>query len=247
VEGVRQLDVTSSTRVSDTSRAAGAHADSRTRRPDWAADVFAVLYGVVTTLVVHGYQFGRGNHTVYLLDPLRRAFPELLTNDWFTTSTLQYHTIFGWVSGWLMRVGQIERAFIVGYVALAVLLNVAWFKLVRRMGGSRLTYLLSVLLYYLSAAGAGLGVYQFLQDSSFLPSNISNVAMLWGIYLWMSRRYGWAGVALGIAGVFHLNHAVVALGLWMALSVWQRIIPTRGYWIGTAVVAVLCLANIGWR
>ena len=31
----------------------------------------------------------------------------------------------------------------------------------------------------------GLGMYHFLQDSSFLPSNVANVAMLWGVYLWV--------------------------------------------------------------
>lgn len=262
------MDVAIATPQPHAFEAAGARADARARRQDRVADAFAVLYGVVTTLVVHGYQYGRSNHTVYLLDPLRQARPELLTNDWFTTSTLQYHTIFGWISGWLMEIGQIERAFIAGYVALAVLLSVAWFRIVRRLGGSRLTFLLSVLLYYLSAAGAAMGGYQFMQDSSFLPSNIANVAMLWGIYLWMTRRYAWAGVALGVAGAFHLNHAVVAVGLWGALSVWALytrespaapadgfadeahprqpvgILSRRGYWIGTAFVGVLCLVNI---
>jgi hypothetical protein len=212
---------------------------------DRIADAFAILYGVAVALVVHGYQFGRGNHTVYLLDPLRRAYPDLLANDWFTTQTLQYHTIFGWLSAALMKVGLIEEAFVGGYVALIVLFNVAWFLIVRALGGSRLTFLVSVLLYYLSAAGMAMGFYQFIQDSAFLPSNVSSVAMLWGIYLWMTRRYAWAGAALGIAGVFHLNHAVVGIGLWFVLSVWGGTpLARRGYWIGAAVVAVLCLGNI---
>src|SRR4051794_41380200 len=55
----------------------------------------AVAFACALTLCVQGYQFGQSNHTVYLLDPLRRAHPELLKNDWFTTQTLQYHALFG--------------------------------------------------------------------------------------------------------------------------------------------------------
>ena len=64
--------------------------------------------------------------------------------------------------------------------------------------------LLSVALYYLSAAGTGLGSYQFLQDSSLLPSNIAAVAMLWGIWLWVIGKPKCSGVCFGVAGIFRL-------------------------------------------
>ena len=44
--------------------------------------VFALLLGVALTLTLRGYQFGGGNHTVYLIEPLREVHPELLANDW---------------------------------------------------------------------------------------------------------------------------------------------------------------------
>ncbi|MBC8105430.1 MAG: hypothetical protein H7Z14_02475, partial [Anaerolineae bacterium] len=53
-------------------------------------DALAVAIGTLITLVVSGYQFGRGNHTVYLLEGLRITDPTLFRNDWFVTSTLQY-------------------------------------------------------------------------------------------------------------------------------------------------------------
>ncbi|MGH7214562.1 MAG: DUF6798 domain-containing protein, partial [Tepidisphaeraceae bacterium] len=94
-------------------------------------------------------------------------------------------------------------------------------RLTIALGGTRMTYLFSALLYYLLAGGTGLGMYQFMQDGSFLPSNLANVALLWGIYLWVVGRHGWAGAAMGVAGLFHLNHALVGCGLWIVLSVWK--------------------------
>lgn len=183
---------------------------------------FAIAFAMTLTLCIRGYQFGGSNHNVYLIDALHQASGgRLLANDWFTTGTLQYHAVFGVLTRNLFRMGIVEPAFLVGQLILIFLMHLGWFRLVRRLGGTRMTYLLSVLLFYLMAGGVSLGVYEFLQDQAFLPSNIANVAMLWGIYFWLSRKPGWAGVWLGVAGLFHLNHAIVAIGLWGALNAWK--------------------------
>src|ERR671912_308449 len=89
----------------------------------------ALALGVLLTLVVRGYRFGESNHAVYLVDAVRRLDPSLLRNDWWAQSTLQYHFVFNALTAGLMRLGILEPAFLVGYVALAVLLHVAWRKL----------------------------------------------------------------------------------------------------------------------
>jgi hypothetical protein len=209
---------------------------------------FAIAFGVAMTLCVHGYQFGQSNHTVYLFDALRRVSPELLQYDWFATRTLQYHAIFGWLTAGLLRLHLLEIGFLIGYLGLMVLLHLGWYRLVLALGGTRFTYLLSVLLYYISAGGTALGMYSFFQDSSFLPSNIANVAMLWGIYFWILRKPAWAGAWLGVAGLFHLNHALVGIGLWMALSLWlwrdRKLAFDPAYRIGTTMVLGLSSLNI---
>src|SRR5688572_30544705 len=83
------------------------------RRQFWP-NTFAVAIGTLITLVVSGYQFGRGNHTVYLLEGLRIADPTLFRNDWFVTSTLQYHAVFSWFTAMMMRLGLLEPAFLAG-------------------------------------------------------------------------------------------------------------------------------------
>ena len=166
------------------------------RRADLLGVAFAVLFGVVLTLCVEGYQFGKSNHTVYLLDALRKTDPQLLANDWFTTQTLQYHAVFGFITSSLYKLGVIEPSFLVGYLMLAVLFHLGWYVLTVRVGGGQMTYLLSLLLFYLSAGGFGLGMYQFLQDGSFLPSNIANVALLWALVMWAHGSFGWAGLAV---------------------------------------------------
>ncbi|HVT90839.1 MAG TPA: DUF6798 domain-containing protein [Tepidisphaeraceae bacterium] len=183
--------------------------------------------GSAITLMVYGYQFGRSNHTAYLLDALRLSEPPVLANDWFTTQTLQYHVAFTRITEVLMKLHIVAPAFAVFYVALVVLFHIAWRGIIGQLGGTDRAYLASVALYYLSAAGTALGMYQFFQDSSLLPSNIANVALLWGLYFWIAGRYRTAGLCLGIAGIFHLNHALVGILLWLVLCASLPLAPSR--------------------
>lgn len=205
----------------------------------------SLALGVLTTLVIRGYRFGESNHAVYLVDAIRRLDPSLLSNDWWANSTLQYHFVFNAMTAALMRAGVLEPAFLAGYLLLAVLLHVAWRRLVRTLGASDGTYLISVALYYVLAGGVGLGMYHFLQDSAFLPSNIANVAMLWGIYFWISGRPTSASVCLGIAGLFHINHALAGIGLWAGATLFERRrLASTPWWIGAAMLLALSAVQI---
>src|ERR671912_1179856 len=83
--------------------------------PSRIAAVLAVAFGVALTITMQGYQFGKSNHTVYLIDALRHTSPHLLQNDWFATQTLQYHAAFGLLTRGLMKLGVLEPAFLVGH------------------------------------------------------------------------------------------------------------------------------------
>jgi hypothetical protein len=205
----------------------------------------AILLGVALTLVVRGYRFGESNHAVYLVDAIRRTDPSLLERDWWVQSTLQYHFVFNAMTAGLMRAGLLEPAFLLGYLALAVLLHVAWRRITLILGGNDAVYLLSVVFFYLLAGGLGLGMYHFLQDSAFLPSNIANVAMLWAIYFWIAGSPASAGVCFGVAGLFHINHALAGIVLWAGASIFEgRRGFTRAWWLGTVALFALSAMQI---
>jgi hypothetical protein len=208
----------------------------------------AVAFGVALTLAMQGYQFGQSNHTVYLIDAMRHASPDLLRNDWFATQTLQYHAAFGLLARGLMRLGVVEPAFLVGHLLLAVLLHLAWWRIVRVLGGGGAAFALSEVLFHISGAGTGLGMYQFLQDSAFLPSNVASVAFLWAVYFWIADRRAASAVMFGVAGLFHLNYAIVGPAVWVVLSavaaVRERRRPTTMEWFGAIAMFELCLMNI---
>lgn len=210
-----------------------------------------VILGTAMTLSLTGYQFGESNHAVYLLAALRVNEPSILANDWWVNSTLQYHVLFTRLCALLMRWNVIQPAFLISYLALAVLLHVAWRNIARALGASDGAYLFSVVLYYLLAGGLGLGVYRFLQDACFLPSNVSNVALLWAIFFYMTGRLGAAGLCVGIAGAFHLNYALVGIGAYGALAACAlacggiSVLRHRAAWIGAALaVGLSCIAIV---
>src|SRR5690606_10558717 len=94
----------------------------------WRLDVlpatFAIAFGITMTLCVRGYQFGGSNHNVYLVDALRQASGDtLLANDCFTTQTLQYHALFGWVTRFLFQQQIIEPVFLLGHLLCIGLLH----------------------------------------------------------------------------------------------------------------------------
>jgi hypothetical protein len=88
-------------------------------------------------------------------------------------------------------------------------------------------------------------MYHFLQDSAFLPSNIANVAMLWGVYFWIAGSPASAGVCFGVAGLFHINHALAGIGLWAGASLFEsRLGLTRAWWLGAVALVALSAVQI---
>jgi hypothetical protein len=206
---------------------------TRVKLSDGTKATAAIVFAGLLTLAMQGYQFGGSNHTVYLIDALRQVHPELLSNDWFTTQTLQYHAAFGWVTRGLMRAGIVRPAFLLGYIALLMLFHMAWWRIVRALDGDAEMFVISEVLFHLCAGGTALGMYQFLQDAALLPSNIAAVALLWAMGLWLEKRTAWAGACVGVAGLFHLNYALVGLLLWILLNVCSKWRFDRAFWVGT--------------
>src|SRR4051794_26094399 len=96
---------------------------------DLLASLLALSIGMAITLCVYGYQFGRSNHTIYLLAALHESNPPVLARDWFTTQTLQYHAAFTWLTRALIALHALETGFLTGYLTLVLILHVAWLRL----------------------------------------------------------------------------------------------------------------------
>jgi len=171
---------------------------------------------------VTGYSFMAGNHEVYLLEPLRRAGLASFERDWFVHDTLQYHGLFAAVAAWLLRLDAARPAFLVIFLVLLLTAAWAWWRIVRALGGDVVAFLVAVVLYHLLLGDRALGFYSLLQDGQFNAANVSAVAFLVGIAMWIERRLLWAGAAFGLAGAFHLNYAVVGVGMWVVLLAWDR-------------------------
>lgn len=219
-------------------------------RPNRSETLLALLWGLTMTLCVTGYTFGQSNHHVYLLDALYLQHPENLQRDWFTTHTLQYHVLYTWLVIALQKLRLLSAGFFLLYVVLVMLMHGAWWSIVRQIGGDLRAYMISVLIYHLSGGGLGLGVYQFLQDSSFLPSNISSVSTLVAMAFWLNRRLLPASVCVGVAGLFHLNYSLLLIGCWglftlLSLLRNQRATSPGRFLLATAIAMSPCLFNVG--
>ena len=188
----------------------------------------ALACGLCLTLIVDGYSFGQSNHGVYLLDSVRVQDPTLLLRDWFTANTLQYHLSFTWITYFLRSIGLLSTGFFLGYVVLVLLMHAAWLGITRRLGGNAITYLVGIHFFYILAGGLGLGMYRFMQDGSFLPSNVASAMTLVSLYFFISRRWLLAAVATATAGSFHLNYAVVGFVVWAVVAV--MFIRRAGSW-----------------
>ena len=212
--------------------------------------VLAVACGVIVTLCVTGYTFLQSNQHVYLLDALHSQRPQNLARDWFTTHTLQYHVVYTQLTVLLERLNVLAAGFFTLYVLAAIGLHVAWRSVARSLGGGDRAYLLSVVLYHLSAGGLGLGVYQFLQDGSFLPSNVSAVAALAALACWLrDRRYA-AAICVAVAGSFHVNYSLLLACAWAVLTILALARRTpesqsrRAFVAQTAIALVPCAINL---
>jgi hypothetical protein len=174
-----------------------------------------------------------------------RQSSESLANDWWTTQTLQYHVVFNKVTATLMRWGIVREVFLIGYLGLVAALHVGWWRVTRILGGSGGSYLLSVIFYYISAMGLSLGLYQFLQDGAFLPSNVASVAMLWGIIFYVNGRVALAGLIIGVAEMVHLNYAVVGPLVW-GMMMGEQYLSRRKFdrWWAIGSVAAVGLAAV---
>ncbi|HSD88317.1 MAG TPA: hypothetical protein VLB44_12405, partial [Kofleriaceae bacterium] len=179
--------------------------------------VLVVLYVLALAVVLalaYGEPFGTGNQNTYLLDPLVRAYPELYRHDWFVTANHHYHVVFAVTTAPLFALDPDGTgAFAICQIVVAVATFAAICGLVTAITTRARVALFSGILGLLVLGGdrALGGSYVF---SAYLqPSSLACLAWLLAMNAWIRERLLVAGIALGVGAAFHLNYAVLGIGI----------------------------------
>lgn len=149
-----------------------------------------VVVGVSAALALaYGAVYGAGNQVTYLLEPLRRAHPELYGRDWLVASTTQYHPVFAWLAAPLYAIDP-RGVMVFGIAQLAVM--TATFVVIYRLLAAladqvRLPmFLLLVGLLALGGGRAMAGSYLF--AGYIQPSSLATLG-------WLGSPRCWPGCA----------------------------------------------------
>ncbi|HUS33674.1 MAG TPA: hypothetical protein VMZ53_34470, partial [Kofleriaceae bacterium] len=188
-----------------------------------------VVLGVLFSLA-YGFELGTGNQHTYLLDPLVRADPTLYRQDWFVTQNHHYHFAFATVTAPLFSLDPDgARAFGIAQILISVATFGAIYGLVAAATErGRFTIFAGLCGLILLGGDRALGG-SYLYAGYLQPSSFSVLAWLLALNAWLRNRSALAGIALGIGAVFHLNYALLGIGVFglAALAThprdWRRI------------------------
>jgi len=213
-----------------------------TRRALIAGGVVIVVGLVAAALALaYGSPYGTNNQVTYLLDPLSRTFPELYHRDWFVSEMHHYHIAFAWLTAPLYALDA-DGAIAFGIAQLVTM--VATYAVIYKLVActterARLTtYLLFAGLLVLGGARSLGGSYLF---AGYLqPSSLAVLGWLVALVAWVRDRPLAAGLALGLGAVFHLNYAVLGVGMFgLAELSERRDLKRLAMLLGPSLVVVL--------
>lgn len=164
--------------------------------------------------LAYGSPYGANNQVTYLLDPLARAFPELFHRDWFVTDMHHYHVAFGYLGEPLYRLDP-DGAVAFGLAQLVTM--VATFAAIYGVvmtvtERARLAIFAGLVGVLVLGGGRSLGG-SYLFAGYLQPSSFATLAWLVAMIAWLRERRFAAGIALAIGAVFHLNYAVLGIGV----------------------------------
>jgi hypothetical protein len=184
-----------------------------------------VALAVVLTLA-YTDPYGSLNQATYLLDPLRRAMPELFRRDWFVSETPPYLPAFGWLAQWLFRLdpeGPIAVLTAHVVVMLAIYAAIYWLVTSVCRDGRVFAIIASVTAMTMGRTLGG----NYLITGYLQPSSISSLGWIVAMAALVRQRYLACGIALAVAGLMHANFLVLGFGLFLLAALARRD-ATRG-------------------
>ena len=180
---------------------------SRARVLSW----FAIAAIALLLALAFTAPYGTLNQATYLLDPLRRALPELYRHDWFM-GTPPYLPVFGWVAEGLYRIDPEGPAAVLAAHVVVTLATYAGLRArVATIDEDVRTFAIVAGMLAVTMGRAMGGNYVL---AGYLqPSALATVGWLFAMALLARRRYLACGIALALGGLFHANFLVLGIGL----------------------------------
>lgn len=188
----------------------------------------AVIAVACVLALAYGTPYGSGNQVTYLLEPLRRAYPELYRHDWLVTTTTQYHPVFAWLAAPLYQIDPGspggpghrpgELAFAIGQLIAMVATFALLYRLVAaiadvRVHGPRRLAMFVLLLALLVVGGGRALAGSYLFAGYLQPSSLATLGWLAAMLAWLRGHHLRAGLWLAAGGVFHINFLILGIGL----------------------------------
>ncbi|HEY0483457.1 MAG TPA: DUF6798 domain-containing protein [Kofleriaceae bacterium] len=157
-------------------------------------------------------RYGALNQATYLLDPLRRAMPELFRRDWLVGELPPDLPAFGWLTQWLYAVDP-EGPVAVLAASFVVTLGtyVAMHRLVTAVcpGARGFVIVASFVTVTMGRAMGG----SYLLAGYLQPSSLATLGWIWAMAELARARYLACGIVLAVAGALHVNFLVLGIGL----------------------------------
>jgi hypothetical protein len=188
-----------------------------------AAGVLALS---VLFAIVYGLRYGVHNQHTYLLRAARTARPGLFARDWLVTQATDYHPAFSALAGLLMSSGHAGWAVAAANVVVLAAAALFFYGLAREAaGGAALPAFLLVIGWPAFAAQHevfGSVAVSALFTNYLVPANLGSLGLLAALLFHVRGRFLWAGIAAGVAGLFHANYLVLAPPLFLLAHLVSR-------------------------
>jgi hypothetical protein len=192
---------------------------------------------------------------VYFLHGFRLADADFIPRDWYTWNVFHYHFAFGYLLFLLQKIGQFPVAVLVAHVVMRIIFALGLFLICKRLCKNYVAVFLLTVAWWGLARESEMGlVGAQLLSSYFQPADVAAgfIALGFGLLFW--SRFLWAGLFLGLAGLFHGAYlssygpailvAALAMGVWRnRRTLFQFAIPIGILW-GMVVVVVFAAVSL---
>jgi hypothetical protein len=189
----------------------------------------------------HGNQYG------YFVYGIRLFDHSFIENDWLTWNTLNQHFAFGYLLYFIQYIGSLEFLPSLIEITLLCVFSFSVYIISTQCSKYPLHVWLSTLfigsvVFTSTHVSSGLGS-QVLLEKYFIAADVATILMILGLSYMLTQRYLFAGLAIGIGGVFHAAIMVSYSPIILILSIFIGVFKSKK---STAYFVMPILFFWGW-